>query len=90
MQELLAKDIGLINEDAPGKALMSKDNKSLFGAVISHPSKCAAQTGPGEFLWLLKLSFGRPKIECVIYWDTWVNLASAAKHDGTADCPLVF
>jgi hypothetical protein len=89
LQKFLNQEIRSFDEDAPRK--VSKSSKSsLFGGILAHPTKCAAQSGPGDFLWLVKLNFGRPKIGCVIYWDKWTQLAKEAVQSGSANCPLVY
>lgn len=91
LQKLLLQETSTFDQDSPIKMKSSKPGKSsFFGGVISHPSKCAAQNGPGQFLWLIKLSFGRPKIGCVVYWDRWISLAKDADKSGSASCALVY
>ena len=91
LQKFLAEETKTFDQNSPQKSPKERGNKSTFyGGIISHPSKCGAQNGPGEFLWLIKLSFGKPKIGCVIYYDRWVKIAKEAKKSEIANCPLVY
>lgn len=63
LQKFLLQDTPTFDQDSP-KKVPKLAKSSYFGGIVSHPSKCAAQSGPGQFLWLIKLSFGRPKIGC--------------------------
>ncbi|OXA51389.1 Meteorin-like protein [Folsomia candida] len=89
LQKFLLQDTPTFDQDSP-KKVPKLAKSSYFGGIVSHPSKCAAQSGPGQFLWLIKLSFGRPKIGCVVYWDRWMQVAKQAEALDKANCRLVY